>query len=313
MIMKIYMEKNIQTVTFLIGNGFDIGALSALKSEYLTTYSQFYKYLETHCLNKDNLIYKSIFNIKGQVADLWSKDFEEVLHDAFKKKSKSNSVKNHEINSEKIESDYNEIRVMFLEFLNIVVLPKYLIAIYGKCGTEITGYLKDFPKYSEDNDISIYSDIRYNIFNFNYTTLVDNYFANYMSEFKNKLSIIHPHGTYYIPKTILFGVTDVEGGHPEQYPGKGNHRLQRKREEEVTRVIKHVDKSVDYEIKGYEKVIKGTDTFIVFGHSIGSSDKWWWKNIIEQLKCGSYLLLYWFDKDIIHEENDREKKLKTFF
>ena len=49
------MEKNIQTVTFLIGNGFDIGALSALKSEYLTTYSQSYKYLETHCLNKDNL------------------------------------------------------------------------------------------------------------------------------------------------------------------------------------------------------------------------------------------------------------------
>ena len=46
------------------------------------------------------------------------------------KKSKSNSVKNHEINSEKIESDYNEIRVMFLEFLNIVVLPKYLIAFY---------------------------------------------------------------------------------------------------------------------------------------------------------------------------------------
>ena len=56
MIRKINMEKNIQTVTFLIGNGFDIGALSALKSEYLTTYSQFYKYLETHCLNKDNLI-----------------------------------------------------------------------------------------------------------------------------------------------------------------------------------------------------------------------------------------------------------------
>ena len=88
MIRKINMEKNIQTVTFLIGNGFDIGALSALKSEYLTTYSQFYKYLETHCLNKDNLIYKSIFNIKGQVADLWSKDFEEVLHDAFKKNLK---------------------------------------------------------------------------------------------------------------------------------------------------------------------------------------------------------------------------------
>lgn len=37
MIRKINME-NIQTVTFLIGNGFDIGALSALKSEYLTTY-----------------------------------------------------------------------------------------------------------------------------------------------------------------------------------------------------------------------------------------------------------------------------------
>ena len=42
------MEK--KNIMFLIGNGFDIGALSALGAPHLTTYSQFYKYLSFYCL-----------------------------------------------------------------------------------------------------------------------------------------------------------------------------------------------------------------------------------------------------------------------
>ena len=302
------MEK--KNIMFLIGNGFDIGALSALGAPHLTTYSQFYKYLSFYCLNSNNEIYKALFESKTVVRDFWGKDFEEILYEIFRNKAATASVNYPDIDATTLQADYEEIQTLFLNFVNTVVLPEHLMTIYGKGINEIKSYLKDFPKYSKKNININDVDFAYNIFNFNYTTLVDNYFINDNSIDVNNLSIIHPHGTYYVPKSILFGVTDAEKGHPENYPGGGNHQRQRKRERNITKVVETIDKSIHY--KNCEEIIKTTNTFVIFGHSIGNSDKWWWEKIAEQVNNGSDLLLYWFDNDISNQ-SDKEKELKKLF
>ena len=52
-------------ISFLIGNGFDIGMLKALGYEHSTTYSEFYNYLTYYLINKQNFIYKEIENRKN--------------------------------------------------------------------------------------------------------------------------------------------------------------------------------------------------------------------------------------------------------
>ncbi|NRO85260.1 hypothetical protein IMAU10149_01852 [Lactobacillus helveticus] len=95
--------------------------------------------------------------------------------------------------------------------------------------------------------------------------------------------VIHPHGQQSIPRSLLFGADDESL--------EKNRRESRFDKEYWTR----------YSIE-YEKLFSQTQLFIIYGSSIGESDKWWWKEICSRLakNYGSYpsaeLIVYSYRK-----------------
>lgn len=82
------MAYKTHTVTFIIGNGFDINILSKLQKSYSTTYKEFFNYLTFFLKDKENnSIYLKIIEDKKGDDYIWS-DYEELLEELVNKKRK---------------------------------------------------------------------------------------------------------------------------------------------------------------------------------------------------------------------------------
>lgn len=163
-----------------------------------------------------------------------------------------------------------------------------------------------------------YDMLNFVVFNFNYTALLDDYlyldrkqfnphpykvadrnFAfipnpnDYDSDvhdikYKQWLSyimmdIIHPHGVQNIPRSILFGFNDTK-------QLQGDYSI-----ESVEHFIKPYWGQNDVKYKHY---FAETELYIIFGMSIGKTDKWWWKNIVDSLQNGkSELIIYMYESE----------------
>lgn len=301
-------------ISFLIGNGFDIGILKALGYEHSTTYAEFYNYLTYYLTNKENFIYKEIENRKKLNEDkcvdinTWT-DYEEILADAVNEKT--NSIVDARIYS-KVKYDWEEIQYLFADFLNQVVTPETLkqaSSLNGKLWLE--RFLGDL---SEDqlhhlnffHKVAHGTEIVYHLFNFNYTSLLDNYaywlfdphpylnLENNAGFYPNpgdhprlgpnkdtfwsvKSSVIthHPHGSISIPASILFG-TSANDSYTNSAVKKNSSEYYN---EELR---KKLDKPYWSRFSSeYEPILDETDLFIIFGHSVGKSDETWWKTILK--------------------------------
>lgn len=67
------MDTDLKTISFLVGNGFDVAILEALGSKHTTTYGEFYDYINWN-KSKDNEICKDI----NENIENWC-DFEAAL------------------------------------------------------------------------------------------------------------------------------------------------------------------------------------------------------------------------------------------
>mgnify|MGYP000985006857 CR=1 FL=1 len=176
--------------------------------------------------------------------------------------------------------------------------------------------------------------IDFKFFNFNYTHIFDNYIKLdkdafekkphsssennfYLQEFQNKrkketsiskftkknYEIYHPHGDYNDRKTMLFGF-DSE----YQVIGSdvSNNDMLKK---EFRKIVKNFVKPKWVENNNnYEKYLIESNLYIIFGHSIGASDRYWWKSIADNLKNkNAELIIYNFTYNDTNEEKMKVK------
>lgn len=333
-------KEDASTVMFLIGNGFDIGMLAALGKKHKTTYNEFYDYLSYFLENKENFIYREIMERKQTEQDLedctW-KDYELLLKELVEdKKWEINCCSDRQgktLIHDKFLEDWKEIQYKFADFLNYVVKPQTLLKaseLEGKATLE--GFIGDLKKEDCQNikfpkRITNHVKINYKIFNFNYSTLADNYFywlfdphpyrnsknnATFQPNPKGyencwgdertnfhlqaTIDFFHPHGHLAIPESILFGMSF----NTPRYSSSRIGGYQNYSEE----LSKKVDKSywINTELK-VKPTIEETDLYIIYGCSLGESDKWWWEEIIDNLVLNN-------KEVIIYEYGNQELKDK---
>ncbi|MDR2976290.1 MAG: bacteriophage abortive infection AbiH family protein [Streptococcaceae bacterium] len=313
-------------ISFLIGNGFDIGILKSIGKKHTTTYKEFYDYLSYYLVDKENFIYKEIHSSKD--SDLWG-DFELILANAIE--SISDSIKDENSYS-KILADWKEIQFLFADFLNLVVTPDILKDV---CGLDSEKTLEQFlGDLSEEQYAAIkfpsktghHMEIQYNVFNFNYSPLLDNYFyslfdphpfstsennANFYpdpNEFgaigkdfwflKRNLTLYHPHGRISIPSSLLFGTSSNQKY--KSSPMVNSIYYSNYEQELKKRLDKPYWSRVDTKIS---PILNASNLIIIYGHSIGKSDSWWWKDILEYMsRSECELIIYDY-----HNGNLKEK------
>lgn len=325
------------TVSFIIGNGFDIGVLCALEKEFLTSYKEFYAYLSYFLKTQNNSIYEAIRFLDND--SLWV-DYELLLENLVENKKLEIEKETDRQEQKKIYDtfidDWKEIQYKFADFLNYVITPDTLKRVSALKGTKTLGSFlgdlqkedwekiafKDYPRYQ--------SEIEYKIFNFNYSTLADNYFFHlfdrhpynvsnnntdfypnprgfkgegYIQKYDKKslrttIKFYHPHGQLSIPESILFGIGYNRKTYQTSTSSTSNFH-----ENFGEKLTKKLDKLYWSEL-GAEKDLEiiQTDLFIIYGHSIGESDKWWWQKILQALARGDAELII-YDYDSQHLKN----------
>ena len=86
--------------------------------------------------------------------------------------------------------------------------------------------------------------------------------------------IHHPHGVQSIPRSLLFGIDGTD-----QDASRGStHKFEKTFWAQTPR--------------RYRKMIEETELFIIFGSSIGETDRWWWRHIIHRVHQGAELIIY---------------------
>lgn len=317
--------KEQHNIMMLVGNGFDISVLNYLKSKYSTDYKSFFYYLKSINFNENNVLFRKMDELRirdeqaqqaqneeGRVSN-WS-DFEWILQDFLF------LPENREFITELIDN-LREIQYEFSNFLNFVVSPELLSLLDEKSREFKWGYrtygnfaadleAEDYENFSFPKAVCHYHVFNFNIINFNYTTLLDNYLYLDRDQFNPRphetvdtnfkfrrnprnynprprlnskttcsaylvSEIYHPHGIQQIPRSLLFGID-------------GTNR--RKYNTSISRNIAEVFYAPQFEKilwaqtpLRYEKLILETELFIIFGSSRGGTDKWWWKNILRSI------------------------------
>lgn len=342
------MKNENVVITYIIGNGFDMAVLEALGQEYSTSYEEFYNYLSFFLKNKDkNSIYKKILESKNKNDKLWT-DYELLLQDLVHQKiSEIGQVENQNQKKDIYEDfmkDWEEIQYKFSDFLNYVITPDTLKKVSNMAG--INSLERCLGELSFEDWKSLRfrllpcheCKLTYNILNFNYSTLADNYFFHlrdphpfneatnnsyfypnpkgynlenyYYNNSTRRISLVsevkfyHPHGQLSIPSSILFGIS-INKSKYRTSKAENSHLHNNYGED----ILKKMDKLYWSDSKEeVQKEISNTNLFIFFGHSIGESDKWWWKQILEQLMLSdSEIIIYDF------KSNNLKEKLINYF
>jgi hypothetical protein len=301
-------------VMALVGNGFDIQALSGLSSPTDTRYESFYHYLKYRKFEPSNKILERMENLRG-TEENWS-DIESAIGDLLTVDRVSASV---------IAADLSDVQREFSSFLDQVATPDILArlgerAVSNKSSmisfTEFIGDIDDADEYYKmrlPRRINIGDLLNFKFVNFNYTTLLDDFVYLDQSQFDphpyrssdrninfhpNPLGhpessaypdfyperrsfymasylvsdVIHPHGIQYTPRSLLFGIDEASGA--------------------AQRLAKPY--WAQNKVK-YGPLFSRTDLFIIFGCSLGDTDRWWWRAIVDGLSANEHadLILYW--------------------
>lgn len=300
--------RNQYNVMAVIGNGFDIQALTDLSSARDTRYESFYDYLGDKKFNASNRLFKKMGDLRRVGAANWS-DVEGAIEDL---------LDNDMASPTDVATDLKEIQHEFSSFLDQVATPD-ILATLGDLSvanrwamTSFTNFLGDIGDPEEYNKMLLPTRLdigdlfNFQFVNFNYTTLLDDYVYldqiqfdphPYQQSDRNinfhpnprghagareraafhmvsylVADVVHPHGIQYTPRSLLFGIDSAKG-------------MARK----LTKPY-----WAQNDVK-YGDLFADTNLFIIFGCSLGKTDGWWWRTIARTLieKDDSELILYW--------------------
>lgn len=307
----------------LVGNGFDIQVLNYLEKKINTSYHDFYNFLVWQKFDDSNMLFHQMKEqkeayernpMRNRNLKNWS-DFESGIISILK----SDENVEYSVLSESLE----ELQVQFSIFLNEIVTPKVNDTLgkhaqkHGLANITFQKFLGDLS----DNDICAckfglktthYDMYNWQIFNFNYTSLLDNYIyldrkqfdphphkqadtnfwfypnpqsvnnnagTSYSTAWSSYMTsnIVHPHGYQNIPNSMLFGVDNV-------------YQMSRRSFAELNNFTKPYWAQNDLR---YSHLFEDTDLYIIFGMSLGVTDQWWWRKIVDSLEMSdSELILY---------------------
>ena len=314
-------------VTYLIGNGFDLGI--GLK----TSFSHFLKYyVDTPSSSKEIESFKS--KIKKETIDLWA-DFEI----AFGKYISNFSEDNME--------SYIEIYNNVLEELNKYLIcesDNYSDVFDDKIKKQIKNYIGLFNLrsigvrpadsdrfFQRTNYMNERMDVYFHFLSFNYTEVFDNVVQTIYNTCNGVLSsrsyndgtkmrkidknIIHVHGK--LNGNMIMG---VNGENQLPFSGKLSPKYKR-------RLIKpEKNKRIGYNIDSASaNIIQASDIICIYGMSIGATDAIWWERIGKWLISdrSEAIICFVYDNslnsDTVHaidetldlEEYHRDKLLET--
>lgn len=280
-------------ITFFIGNGFDINkGLS-------TSYMDFYSYAQDNNL----LLKNTIFNEIKRDVKLWS-DFEIQLGKGTEKIHNKNEA-------DRFMDDFEDFHDTFLDYLEDES-EKYnpdkeqinssfqstMRAFYSDIdeGNEKIIESKIFNKRTEG--------IKLNFLNFNYT----NTLTKYWSLLSN--SIKFPYNNYYISVTpkkpihihndlhnsALLGLNDVTQIAKTDYLSK----------DDLNFLIKPNSTAINnsYTFNNAKNIINKSDIIVIYGMSLGATDKQWWELVGKWLgNKNTYLIIHYYNSE---ETNPRK-------
>ena len=96
-------------------------------------------------------------------------------------------------------------------------------------------------------------------------------------------NIVHPHGYQDIPKSMLFGVDNVQQMSQSSFKKLNNFTKPYWAQNDLR----------------YAHLFEDTNLYIVFGMSLGETDQWWWRKIVDSLeKSDAELILYNHCRDV---------------
>jgi hypothetical protein len=327
---KLLIDEQQHNIMALVGNGFDIQVLNFFESTHKTSYYDFYNFLVWQKIDDSNILFNQMKNMKNKYENdpeinhnlqNWS-DFESGIISIFN---------DRRVRYADLEDSLEELRSYFSIFLNEVVTPEVNNNL-GKHAQENSLANNTFQKFlgdlSDDDMVKCefpkktdhYSLYNWQIFNFNFTSLLDNYMyldrkqfnpephktvdTNYLF-YPNPRSVgdirdmgnngdtiwssyimsnvVHPHGYQNVPKSMLFGVNSQN-----QIGSVGGRGL--------NSFVKPYWAQNDLK---YAHLFEDTDLYIIFGMSLGVTDQWWWRKIVDSLeKSDAELILYNHCRDV---------------
>lgn len=326
-------------IMVFIGNGFDLSVFKHFNLPKSTSYTSFYYFYKGKYGDNGNLLIEKMEKDKDKKPD-WA-DFEESLASLVDNKNNDqlnedlmdiqaafskflNSIVDDDLITILNTAFQAKIKAEFYEFpedeyYNLRSLSYFL----GDLNKNDFGNCK-LVTHSHHNHL-----FNFLFINFNFTQIFDNYIyldkyqfdperyktsdnnfgfhpdpngftskynnnrpINYTTRYSSKLIVdtIHPHGFQDIPRSMLFG---YEPSDPEEV----NHKSS-KFDRQKSKLIKSY--WAQDEVK-YSKQISFANLFIIYGCSIGGSDRWWWKKIYDRIiNNKAQLIIYWY------KENDSE-------
>lgn len=280
-------------VTYLIGNGLDIHL--GLKTSYL----DFYNYLDSSkAINLNNRIYEAILKRKVEVSSSLEKVDWSNFEVAIGKYTASIKEKD-EIG--KFEDDYEEFVEEFTKFIEtqtdeidfdsfledaLKVFSKAVIKPDNMEEHDQEKLLKDYKKASTEQKIR-------DFIIFNYTEILDKIYLRWESSpVKHNIKVnkpIHIHG--YCHSELLLGVNDVTQISEDLAEDENIKAM-------LVKTFAN-ELSTTTRFRKTKEIINASDMIVIFGMSLGESDKFWWELIIENLEKYSWkkVIIYAFDKD----------------
>lgn len=283
-----------------VGNGFDIQVLRDYGSPVDTRYESFFHFLKLRSFNNQNAILQEMDALRGK-KDNWS-DVEGVV---------GALLDSQPFRAAELVGALREMQGQFSEFLNLAV-PSSLLDRLGSDSMDSGLAVASLAKFLGDLDADEYANLEFpgrvdhrNILkflfiNFNYTSLLDDYVYLDQNQFDPRpyktvdrnftfevnpsgvpgcaqrpgdtyscylvTDTVHPHGHQSIPRSLLFGIDT-----PSQTYGNQDPAL---------RLAKPFWAQNDVR---YEHLFDDTELFMVFGCSLGASDRWWWSRIASAL------------------------------
>ncbi len=279
-------------ITFLLGNGFDIQC--GLKTSYI----DFYKYIlkkkysinltkeidKELALKIDNIIYSEIYKSRDKI-ETWA-DLEFQLG-VFTKQLKE---KNQDVqeSANRFLDDFEILKVDLNEYLKYIQIQDDVEISEDFSNILFTTMDKFFEnlfsrEYDEVNDMlkaNSSSHFQYNFISFNYTNSLEkiiqscgeiskrNIFnGSGLNQFINK-KIINVHGV--IDKLLTLGLNDETQLTSDFFDIDELNDLIKPKSLEYNR---------EYMRRDAEIIIDNSDIIVIFGMSIGSTDKHWWEKI----------------------------------
>lgn len=298
-------------ITFLLGNGFDI------QCGLQTSYINFYEYIlkkkyslelsseteEKLVSNIDNMIYSEIYKSKDNI-ETWA-DLEFQLG-AFTKRLKE---ENQEADiSERFLDDFETLREDLNEYLkgiqiqdNVQINEDFSEILFTTMDKFFNGVLEQ--EHDEIKSMLIEntnSHFNYRFISFNYTNSLQIVLQNSNKNTKSN-SFNNSNGNQNFNKAIInvHGVIDrflTLGLNDETQLASDFFEI-----DDLNDLLKpnSLTNSREYRRKNAENTIMNSDIIVIFGMSIGSTDKHWWEKIAEVLlkAKNKKMIIHLYEKD----------------